>query len=220
MEVAVLCSLWERCSPGAQFKWHRAPDPRAPMMDKAGNLSFPSGIGGSGEGTGQWELSYCWAPPKLCRSVHWHLPPGASRPMWTRRLQLVAHGELTPELEIWLPPLLFFLFVSPCAWEGQGCQREKGLTGQTAHTEPSTWQGAGHLCPGTDTWESVQQAPPLKELLEVQVKRKFTEQAALESSRTEGKYCTELEGPYFSFSITTRFYISLKISNIFSLFPP
>ena len=52
---------------------------------------------------------------------------------------------------------------------------------------PATWQGERHLCPGTDTRESAQQAPPPEDHLEEQGNSKFTDQAALESSRTEGK---------------------------------
>ena len=56
---------------------------------------------------------------KLCRPG----PPthGVSRPVCTGRLPSYC-GELTPELESWLPPVLLLLLVSPCAWERQGNQ--------------------------------------------------------------------------------------------------
>ena len=53
-----------------------------------------------------------------------HPPPptalGAPKPVWTGRLWYLLQ-ELTPELESWPLPMLFLL-VSPCTWEGRGCQ--------------------------------------------------------------------------------------------------
>ena len=56
--------------------------------------SVPPGTGGSGEGTGQWDLSCRWVLCKLCRSVHPDLLPGPSRPVCTGRLRLVTCREL------------------------------------------------------------------------------------------------------------------------------
>ena len=47
------------------------------------------------------------APRKLCRSEDPHLPPGAARPVWTGRLQLITLGNSTPEQDLLLPPFFF-----------------------------------------------------------------------------------------------------------------
>ena len=155
-------------------------------VNKTSYSPFPPGTGGSEEGTRKWEFSCPWVPGKLCGSVHPHLPPGASRPVWTGRLWLVIWRELNSRAgnlaATNFSPLLFTLHL-----EEAGPLGNKGFTGLTAHTEPSTRQGAVHLCPDTDSWESAQQAPPQEDQLEKQGKSKFIDQAALESSRTERK---------------------------------
>ena len=61
----------------------------------------------------------------------------------------------------------------------------------------------------------MQQTPPPEEPLEERGKIKFTDQAALESSRTEGKLYIELEEVFF---VIIHLYFRLKFSNIFSFF--
>ena len=83
-----------------------------------GQIQLSSILFGRGrpqEGTGQQELYFHWVPFSLCRPVHLYLPPGASRPVWTRRLWCHTCRELlAPELEIWQPPLYFlFVYLSP-----------------------------------------------------------------------------------------------------------
>ena len=61
-------------------------------------------------------------------SVHPRQPPGVSRPVRTGSLWLVKRGELDCR-EIWSLLLLFFFFISPCAWERWGSLGNKGLEG-------------------------------------------------------------------------------------------
>ena len=84
--------------------------------------SIPPGTGGSTEGTGKRKVS-CRSDPASC-AVHLHLPPGASRPVITGRLQLVTRGELGFRAGN-LATAIFSLFVSPCVWERRGHQGTK-----------------------------------------------------------------------------------------------
>ena len=82
---AVLCSLrtgepWERGSSGIGPLIQRNPSRQSWLS------SIPPGTEGTREGRGQWELSCCWVPFNLCRSVPPHLHPGASRPLCAGRL--------------------------------------------------------------------------------------------------------------------------------------
>ena len=56
---------------------------------------------------------------------------------------LVVNGELTPELEIWTPPLLFFILVSPSDWKGQGCQGTKASQDKQLTLNPGPGRGRG-----------------------------------------------------------------------------
>ena len=99
---------FEEADPGAGPAV-QGPQSKGSKLDKAGYPPFPFGRSRPQESTGQQELSCHWAPCNFCRSVNLHLPPEASRPVWTGRLQFGTRGELLgPELEIW--PLPFFAF--------------------------------------------------------------------------------------------------------------
>lgn len=67
--------------------------------------SIPFGRGRPWEGTGQRELYFCWAPFNQTDQYPF-LPPGASRPEWTKKLVSYSQGALGPELGIW--PMPFF----------------------------------------------------------------------------------------------------------------
>ena len=64
---------------------------------------------------------------KLCRSAPRH--PGSTRPERTGSCGWLL-GELTPGLENWPPPLVLFLLVSLCAWEGRGHQGTEASWGK------------------------------------------------------------------------------------------
>ena len=120
-ERAAPCCLrelqpWE-CDSTAQ-----APDPSVPG-DTTQDPALPPDRRKQG-GHRTVRTLHCWVPPS-CADQH-SLPPGASRPMRTGRLQLSLR-ELTPGLETWPPPVLLFLLVSPVPGTEQG-PRNRGLT--------------------------------------------------------------------------------------------
>ena len=90
--------------------------------------SIPSETSESREGMEKKELSCCWEPGKLCRSVHPHLPPGASRPLWTWRLQLVTCSELDSRAGN-LAATIFFSLLFTLHLGEIGPLGSKGLTG-------------------------------------------------------------------------------------------
>ena len=91
------------------------------LVDKASDPSLPLGQVELGRAQDSKDFPAAGRPQAV--QVSAPAPaPGAPRPVQTGRLWLVTHGELTPELEIWLPPVLLLLFVSPCAWERQGAR--------------------------------------------------------------------------------------------------
>ena len=111
--VAVSHSLgggpWERGSSST------SPGSLGAQADKASYPPFPPGQVEVGRAQDS-EESPAAGDPQVVQISAPSLPLGASRPVRTGRLRLVTHGELTPGL----PPLMFFLFVSPCAWERWG----------------------------------------------------------------------------------------------------
>ena len=116
-------SPWECGSSGTGLRITERPSRQSQKS------SVPPGIDGSGEGTGQQELSCRWAPGKLCRSVHPDLPPEAYRPVWTGRLWLVTHRELDSRAGNLAAAVVVFLFCfTLCLW-GEGLPGNKSHAG-------------------------------------------------------------------------------------------
>ena len=150
MEVAVLHSLQERRPLGAQVQWPRARDPRAPKGTKPVILHAPWDRQKWG-GHRKVRILLLLGTPQPVKISAPMQASGASRSVQTGRLQLVTTGSLTPELEIWPLPLLFFFFVSLCAWERWGLCGTEASWSKQLPLSPAPGEGTGHLCPGTDT---------------------------------------------------------------------
>ena len=147
--------------------------------------SISPGIGRTGEGMGQWEHFCHWAPFSLCKSVPLHLPLGGSKPLYRGRLWFSTLREFFDSKVGELAAFIFYFCLLPGRGGASREQRPQRINPFTL--SPAIWQSVGHLQPGTDTWESEQETLPPEEMLEKQGKSKCTDQAALESSRTEGK---------------------------------
>ena len=107
--------------------------------------------------------------PELCISVP--PAPGASRPLQTWRLQHLLL-ELTPRLESWPPPLLLFLLVSPCTWDGGGPPGRRASQDKQLPLSPAPGRRRGGS-PRCTHLRISQQAPPPEDQLEGQGKSKF-----------------------------------------------
>ena len=118
------CCLWE---PGrSPILAAEALDPRAPR-GTAGDPALPPSLGQVEVGKAQdnEDSPTAWHP----QAVEIGAPHPQEDPGQCGLGNCGSYcGELTPGLETWPPPVLFFL-VSPCAWDGAGLPGDRGLTG-------------------------------------------------------------------------------------------
>ena len=179
-EVAVPYCLREPQAPGAQFQQHRAPEPRNPKQTKPVVLHSPWDRWKWGGHRTVKTLLLLGTPQAVQISAPMQAPE-AYRSVWTGRLCQLSSRELNPKLEIWPPPLLFFL-VSPCAWERWGHQGIKASQDKKLTLSQAPGRGWG-ISALAHIPENQHIRRPAGRTGEEQVH----DQAALESPRTKVK---------------------------------